>query len=134
LLGSVETAGRSVVADFEAGIGTLTRLGPGGVDVVLVVVEPTPKSLEVGVRAAGLAREKQLGRVVIVANRVRGEEDLEVVRAAFEGHEVVAVPDDDTIVRADRDGVAPLDLDPDSPAVTALRELADQLASDTNAV
>ncbi len=40
-----------VVADFEAGVGTLTRLSEQRVDTVVVVVEPTPKSVEVGQRA-----------------------------------------------------------------------------------
>lgn len=116
-----------MIADLEAGIGTLTRLGDQRVDAVLVVAEPTPKSIEVGVRAAELAREKQLGRVVIVASRVRGDADLETLRSAFAGYEIVAIPDDPAIVEADRKGVAPLDLAPDSPAVQALCDLARSL-------
>lgn len=121
-----------MIADFEAGIGTLTRMGDGGVDVVLVVVEPTPKSLEVGRRAAGLVRERALGRLVIVANRVRGDGDLEMVLAAFPDDEVVPVPDDLRIVEADRLGVAPLDLAPDAPAVRALVALAGSLVPAVN--
>ncbi|MDP9389358.1 MAG: hypothetical protein M3Q48_15930 [Actinomycetota bacterium] len=116
-----------MIADLEAGIGTLTRLGEERVDAVLVVVEPTPKSIEVGVRAAGLAREKRLGRVVVVASRVRGDDDLATIRSAFADHEIVAVPDDPAIVDADRKGLAPLDVAPDSPAVRALCELARSL-------
>jgi CO dehydrogenase maturation factor len=128
LLGSIESDGRTVIADFEAGVGTLTRMKDGSVDVVLVVVEPTPKSLEVGRRAVGLARERGLARLVIVANRVRDDADYEVVAAAFPGEEVVRVPDDPNIVAADRAGVAPLDLAPDAPAVQALVELAGRVA------
>lgn len=127
MLGSIETDGRTVVADFEAGIGTLTRMPDGGVDIVLVVVEPTPKSLEVGRRAGALARDRGLGRLVIVANRVRGDADLDTVRAAFPDDEVVPVPDDPRIIEADRAGVAPLDLAPDAPAVRALVALAGRL-------
>ena len=116
-----------MVADFEAGVGTLTRLGEQRVDTVLVVVEPTPKSLEVGARATELAAERSIGRVVVVANRVRNEADLELVRSMFPGLEVVAVPDDPKIVEADRQGVAPFDSAPDAPAVRALVELADRL-------
>lgn len=118
-----------VIADLEAGIGTLTRMRPEGVDAVLIVVEPTPKSLEVAERAAGIAREKHLGRLVIVANRVRGHDDLARVRAVFSEDELVAVPDDPRIVEADRKGVAPLDLAPDAPAVEALVALAHQLTA-----
>ncbi|MCA1844734.1 MAG: hypothetical protein LC792_16385 [Actinobacteria bacterium] len=118
---------QTVVADLEAGIGTLTRLADRQVDVVLVVVEATPKSLEVGARAAGLAAAKGLGRVVVVANRVRHQADLDTVKAAFPGFEVVAVPDDPAIVAADRAGVAPLDASPGAPAVQALVSLAEDL-------
>lgn len=109
---------------MEAGIGTLTRLGDQRVDAVLVVVEPTAKSLEVGQRAAALAVEKSLGRVVVVASRIRHQADLDMVTSLFSGYEVVPVPDDPAIVAADRAGVAPLDMAPDSPAVKALCELA----------
>ena len=121
-----------VVADFEAGVGTLTRLSDQRVDTVLVVVEPTPKSIEVGVRAVELARERSVARLVIVANRVRSDADLEVVRAAFPDCEVVAVPDDPKIVEADRKGVAPIDLDPNAPAVLALIGLASTLIPSSN--
>lgn len=112
---------------MEAGIGTLTRLGDERVDAVLVVVEPTPKSIEVAVRAAGLAAEKSLGRVVVVASRIRSDEELAAIRSALPGQEIVAIPDDPAIVTADRQGVAPLDLAPDAPAVQALCALAHSL-------
>ena len=118
-----------VVADFEAGVGTLTRLSDQRVDTVLVVAEPTPKSLEVGARAVALARERDVGRVIVVANRLRDADDLATVVAAFPDCEVVAVPDDPKIVEADRKGVAPIDLAPDAPAVRALVGLAESLAS-----
>ena len=124
MLGSVDFENAAVVADMEAGIVTLTRLGDQRVDTVLVVVEPTPKSLEVGQRAAALAVEKQLGRVIVVASRIRNESDLEMVTKLFAGYEVVPIPDDPAIVAADRAGVALLDTAPDSPAVRALCELA----------
>jgi CO dehydrogenase maturation factor len=118
-----------VVADFEAGVGTLTRLSEQRVDTVLIVVEPTPKSLEVGSRAMALAAEKSVSRVVVIANRVRDAADIETVRAAFPGCEVVPVPDDPKIVEADRKGIAPIDLAPDAPAVVALVALANDLSA-----
>jgi CO dehydrogenase maturation factor len=124
LLGSANFNDAVVVADLEAGIGTLTRMGHRQVDAVLLMVEPTTKSIEVATRAAGLAREKALGGLVVVANRVRDAEDLAAVRAAFPDDRVVGVPDDPAIVEADRRGLAPLDLSPGAPAVRALSELA----------
>ena len=131
LLGSAEfDPNDTVIADFEAGVGTLTRLEEQKVDAIVVVVEATPKSIEVGMRAVQLAQEKLLQRVVIVANRVRGDHDTETIRAAFAAYpdvEIVAVPDDDKIREADRFGVAPIDHAPDAPAVRALVGLAEQL-------
>lgn len=117
----------TVIADLEAGIGTLTRMGSGDVDVVLLVAEPTPKSIEVARRAADLAREKAVGTLVVVASRVRDEEDVGAIRAVFPDEELVAVPYDDAIIAADRHGVSPLDHAPEAPAVRALQGLAESL-------
>jgi CO dehydrogenase maturation factor len=129
LLGSVDFSGESVIADLEAGIGTLTRMPEKAVDGVVVVLEPTPRAIEVGTRAAELAREKALGAIVVVANRVRAPEEVDRVRAAFPDTEVMIVPDDEAIVRAERDGVAPLDSAPDAPAVRALVAVAERISS-----
>lgn len=127
MLSSVEFGDTIVVADCEAGIGTLTRLGDTPVDVVLVVVEPTPKSLEVGARAAALAKERNMGHIIVVASRIRNDDDLKSIQAALPGQEIVIVPDDAAIVAADREGVAPMDSAPNSPAVLALIGVADRV-------
>jgi CO dehydrogenase maturation factor len=129
LLGSVEFNDVVVIADLEAGLGTLSRLGERKVDAVVLVVEPTPKSIEVATRAAALAREKSLGRLLVVANRVGDAGDLAAVRAAFPDDRVVGVPDDPAIVEAERRGLAPLDVAPGAPAVRALTDLAETLVS-----
>lgn len=116
-----------MIADLEAGIGTLTRLAHEQVDVVLLVVEPTAKSLEVGRRAAELVRDKSLGRLIVIANRVRDQADLDAISSRLPGVEVVPVPHDPAIVEADRHGVAPLDSAPDAPAVRAVSRVAKDL-------
>ena len=128
MLGQLATPDAVVVADFEAGLGTVMRLDGRPVDVV-VVVEPTAKSLEVGRRAADLVRECRLGRLVVAANRIRDEEDVTRVAAAFPGLELVLVPDDQAIIDAERRGAAPLDAAADSPAVRALVSLAERLTA-----
>jgi CO dehydrogenase maturation factor len=117
----------TVVADLEAGIGTLGRLEASTVDIVLLMVEASAKSIEVGTRAAELVRENSLGTLVVIANKLRHEADLDAVRRAFPTGAVVPVPHDDLIVEADRRGLSPLDLAPDAPAVRAIAELADTL-------
>ena len=117
-----------MVADLEAGIGTLLRIGNGTIDVVLAIVEPTPRSIEVGQRAVALAGQRRVGRIIVVASRITEAADLDRVTAAFPGCEVVAVPYDEDVIDAERRGVAPLDVAPDAPAVRALIALATSLA------
>lgn len=125
MLGSVTAEEATVVADLEAGIGTLTRLADAAVDVTVVVVEPTPRSIDVARRAVAVATERGHGRVVVVANKVTDEQDRQRVRAAFDQFPIVEVPADDAIDTADRLGLSPLDHAPDCPAVQALRQLSD---------
>ena len=126
MLGQLARPDRVVIADFEAGLGTVLRLD-APVDVVVIVVEPTVKSLEVGRRAAETVREAALGRIVVTASRVRDKADAQRVREAFPGLEVGMVPDDPAVVDAERRGLAPLDAAPDAPAVRALVALAESL-------
>ncbi len=127
LLAQLSSDDGVVVADFEAGLGTVMRLDGRPVDIVVVVVEPTRKSLEVGRRAADVIAEVNLGRLVLVANRVRDKHDVELVLAAFPGLQPVMVPEDQAIGDAERRGLAPLDAAPAAPAVMALKVLAEGL-------
>lgn len=129
MLGSADIDGGVLVADLEAGLGTLSRLGDSPVDAVIVVVEPTAKSIEVANRAIDLAADQSLGEVIVVANRVQSEDDVAHVRSALGGRDVVVVPDDPAVIAADRAGEGLLDSAPDSPAVAALLELTDRLAA-----
>jgi len=128
LLGEVEGDDKIVVGDLEAGIGTVLRLKEGQADVVVIVAQPTAKSLEVARRCLEVAPERA-PRVVVVANRIRDDEDLAAVYAVLgEDHEYVIVPDEPAIAEADRDGRAAIDVDEDAPGVRALIDLADRLA------
>lgn len=127
MLGLDIPEGTVVVADFEAGIGTLTRLGEAKVDAVFVVTDATVKSLEVASRAATLAEAHTTGPIVIVANRVLDDGDLTAIERTLQGRTVVLVPDDDAIPEADRADVAPLDASPGAPAVVALAGLVSLL-------
>ena len=128
MLGSVPADDVTVVADLEAGIGTLTRLEEARVDVTVIVVEPTPRSIDVAARAAAVAAERRQGRMIAVANKVTSDDDRQRVADALGACEVVAVPLDAAVEEADRDGVSPLDQSPGAPAVAALESLADLIA------
>ena len=127
LLGSVDAEATTVVADLEAGIGTLTRLAEASVDATVVVVEPTPRSIDVGRRAVAVADTQSQGRVVVVANKIADSDDRARIDGAFGDLPTLFVPADGAIDAADRLGVSPVDHDPDAPAVAALEGLVDVL-------
>jgi CO dehydrogenase maturation factor len=125
LLGELEVDGTTVLCDMEAGIGTVLRLQPGQIDLVLVVAEPTAKAIDVAARSVRIAEGR--ASVLVVANKVHGDGDVDLIRASLGGRDVVAVPADPLVEEADRRGVAPIDLAPDSPAVRAVTQLAAHL-------
>ena len=112
-----------MICDLEAGIGPVVRSERA--DVVLAVTEPTVKSIEVARRAVEIVGEH--APVVVIANRVRSEEDVDAVRAVLGDQELVVVPEDPGIAAADRDGAAPIDTAPDSVGVRAIVALAERL-------
>jgi CO dehydrogenase maturation factor len=115
------------VLDTEASPEHLTRGTAKYADVMLTVVEPYFKSLETGRRMAELAHGLGLKRVVLVANKVRDEQELGAVEEFAAKHrlEIVAtIPYDEKLLEAERAETAPLDFDPDAPAVRAIEAIA----------
>ena len=47
--------------------------------------------------------------------------------SALPDHELVVVPEDETIARADREGLAPIDVSEETPGVRAVLGLAERL-------
>jgi CO dehydrogenase maturation factor len=96
-------------------------------DTVVVVVEPSAKSVLSARRLARLALAKDAPTVVAVVNKARENDDAAVV-AARTGLDVIAcVPYDDTAPAADRAGAAPIDHAPTSDLVTGVQTLLDRL-------
>ena len=126
MLGELKDEGRIVIGDLEAGIGTVLRLERGDVDLVLIVAQPTVKSLDVAARALRITANRSLA--LVVANRVRDQADVELIRAALgQEHELVEVPEDAVIAHADEQGTAPIDSTEASPGVDALIALAERI-------
>lgn len=95
---------------------------------MLVVVEPTAKSMLAGRRLARMALlERPPAAIVAVANKVREPQDAARV-AERTGLEVIgSVPWDEDLAEAERAGKAPIDEAPGCPAVLAVESLVTYL-------
>jgi CO dehydrogenase maturation factor len=118
----------SLVGDLPGGTRQPFFGWAGFARTIVVVAEPTAKSLLSARRLARLALAKQPPEsLVAVASKVRDPSDVDLV-AERSGLEVVgSVPWDEALASAERDGRAPLDAAPDSPAVRAVTSLLDRL-------
>ncbi|MFN2569624.1 MAG: hypothetical protein ABR564_08510 [Candidatus Dormibacteria bacterium] len=130
MLGQLETGDRVVIADMEAGVGTIGRMAPESFDRILLVSEPTIKSTEVAKRAKSIIGEAKLGPVLVVANKIRSDDDVAMIQEELETGEVVVVPDDLAVTMADQNGLAPFDSAHGSPAVQAVVKLAERLTDE----
>lgn len=108
----------------------MTRTDAKLLDVAIVVVEPYMKSIETAKRLVEIVRSSGGKRTIVVANKIRGEEDLEFIREKLGGVDLdIVVPEDRNIADSDLAALSPIDRNPNSPAVNAIRDLAAHLAA-----
>lgn len=130
LVRAAPPGGPDVVLDLDPTLEGFSRGVARHVDLLLLLVEGRPASLQTARRMAGLALDLGVARVAIVASQVRGPEDAGLVRALCDDLGllcVAEVPDDPGLREAERDGRAPIDAAPGGPAVRAVRRLAEDL-------
>jgi len=119
-----------VLVDAEASPEHLSRATVEAVDLQLVVAEPYFKSLETARRYSKLGKELGIPNVVIVANKVKNQADEDAIREFCEQRDMelfAVIPFDETLARAEREGVAPLDFDAEADVVKAVADIARRL-------
>lgn len=119
-----------VVLDMVAGLEHLGRGTARRVDLMLNVMEPKMKSLETTKRILALARDIEIPQVLVVANKITGEQDKLFVEKAMKELDVplmASIPYDIAVSEADIKGVSPLDYDPRSPALRAVETIREEL-------
>ena len=133
LLGDMAGRPDSVtILDLEASPEHLSRGTTRNVDALLLVVEPYYRSYETARRMAALASELPIGRVAVVANKLRTPTDALAIEEYCERHSLHLdgrLPWSTTVLDADAAGVPVLDYDPDNPVVAAIGEVAERLSS-----
>lgn len=120
------------LVDFEASPEHLSRGTARHADVLVLVAEPYYRSLETVRRMAALAAELPIPAVVVLANKVRSDDDRDAVVEFCQRHDLRwlgALPWSDAVTAADRQRVSLLDAAPDAAVVGALTHVADALLS-----
>ncbi|MBD3339120.1 MAG: AAA family ATPase [Candidatus Lokiarchaeota archaeon] len=119
-----------VIVDFEAGLEHLGRGTAKGIDVMLVITEPSLKSLELCSKIIKLSKKLGVINIFLIANKVHDDTELEVIYKVIEDWDVPlyhSIPYDPEIVKADLKGVPPIDQNSDSNALNALKSLYSKL-------
>ncbi|MDQ3898129.1 MAG: hypothetical protein M3326_12965, partial [Actinomycetota bacterium] len=122
----------NVVGDLPGGTRQAFTGWGNWATTVLVVVEPTAKSLLSGRR---LARMADLDpdvpkKVMAVASKVTEPDDVEMIAKGTGLDVVAAVPWDEALAEAERRRLAPIDFAPDCPAVLAVESLVERLSEE----
>ena len=118
---------------MEAGLEHLSRGTGRHVERLVAVLEPYYRSMETARNVAALATELGIADVVVVANKVRDDEDRRAIAEFCRTHDmrlVGEVPYDGELAEVERSGGAPIDQAAGSPSVLAIEALATPLASE----
>ena len=111
-----------LLLDMYAGVEHLGRATVDFVDAMLVVVEPTRRSLGTAAQIKKLANDIKLDRLYLVGNKVRNEDEAKFLEAETPGMPVLGfLPADMKVQEADRLGIPVYD------HVPALKEAAGKI-------
>jgi CO dehydrogenase maturation factor len=106
-----------VLLDMYAGVEHLGRATADAVDAMLVVAEPTARSLATAAQIVQLAGDLRLTRLFLVGSKLQGPEDRAYLEAGSPGLALLgALPADARARQADRAGQALYDIAPDLAA------------------
>jgi CO dehydrogenase maturation factor len=116
-----------LILDMYAGVEHLGRATVDFVDAMLIVVEPTRRSLGTATQIKELANHIGLTRLWLVGNKVRNEDEAAFLAAETPGIPLLgSMPADLAVQEADRLGIPVYD------HVPALREAAEEVAKALN--
>lgn len=118
-----------VILDMVAGLEPMSRGAARGVNMILCVVEPSVKSVDIAIQIKKFAEDIGVRRVEFVANKIRDPKDVEFIEQMLPQKPFHYIPYDETVVRADAHGVSLIDYDANCAAVKALEQLKEKIVS-----
>ena len=119
-----------IVVDFEAGLEHLGRGTAKGIDVMLVVTEPSQKSLDLCSKIIDLSKKLGVVNIFLIANKIFDDSQLSVINDRIKSWKIPlyhSIPFDLEIGKADLKGVSPLDYNSNSEAIQSIQKLYGKL-------
>jgi CO dehydrogenase maturation factor len=120
-----------VMLDNEAGLENLSRRIVQAVDLMIMVTDPSVRGMDTVRRLHGLTKEMGIvyNHLAVVINRLRRNElpgyaDT-LIRSVDAGF-VLALPEDEAIIRLSEEGISLAGLAPDNPVALKIDGLLDQ--------
>ena len=127
LVDHLAEAGDILIMDMEAGVEHLGRGTTRGMEILLIVVEPSLRSVETAGRIKKLSDDFAVEKVLAVINKVKSEEEEKVIsnRLRYLGIPVVyTIPYDTAIAKADMEGVSIFDIKEGEQMFERMKELS----------
>jgi len=115
-----------VIVDFEAGLEHLGRGTAKGIDVMLVITEPSQKSLDLCSKIIELSKKLGVINVYLIANKVIDDSQIDVINERIKDWEVPlyhSIPFDPEVGKADLNGISPIDFNSTSKGVESIKNL-----------
>ncbi|MFH0897439.1 MAG: AAA family ATPase [Candidatus Bathyarchaeota archaeon] len=117
----------AVIVDMEAGVEHFGRGTAEHVDVMLIVTEPSLKSLETVKRIYKLSKEMGIKTIRAIGNKITDPSDEKTVRDFCQVHSIPIfglIPYDESIRKSDANGVA---LEAHSKGLNSIQQLSEKI-------
>ncbi len=119
-----------VIVDFEAGLEHLGRGTAKGINVMLVITEPSQKSLDLCSKIIDLSKKLGIINIFLIANKIFDDSQLDFINQRVQEWKVPLyhdIPFDTEIGKADLNGISPLDFNSDSKGLVSIKNLYSKL-------
>ena len=120
-----------VIVDFEAGLEHLGRGTAKGIDLMLVITEPSQKSLELCSKIVKLSKKLGIINIYLIANKIIEDSQISVINQIIKEWKIPLyhnIPYDPEIGKADLEGISPIEFNPNSKAINSIRTLFNKLS------
>ncbi|MEM4953731.1 MAG: AAA family ATPase [Desulfurococcaceae archaeon] len=116
-----------VVLDMVAGLEHMSRGVVKGIDLMLCIVEPSLKAIDVAVKMYKLSMDLSIRRFEIIANKIKSSTDVEFIEKHVGLKVYHILPYDESVVEADFLGISVIDYKKNSLFLKAMSELVNKI-------